>query len=48
MNGIKNNNKIKKIIMNIINCLGICCINYGLKGGSIEECYNIVYVDIQK
>ncbi len=36
MNGIKNKNNIKKIIVNMIDCLGMGCIRYGLEGGSIE------------
>ena len=38
----------RRVLANVVDCLGMLCMLYGLRGGSVAETYNVVSISIRK
>lgn len=47
LHGARNESK-RKYLINMLDCLGLCCWKFGLNGGSLYESYSVVSISIRK
>lgn len=47
LHGVRNNSK-RRYLINMLDCMGLCCWKFGLNGGSLYDSYNVVSISIKK